>query len=33
MNCFAIRPARPAEPGDTIPVRGLRPLKLPFIMV
>ena len=33
MNCFAIRPARPAEPGDTISLRGLCPLKLPFDMV
>ena len=33
MNCFAIRPARPAEPGDTILIRGLCPLKLPFDIV
>ena len=30
MVCFANRPARPAEPGDTISLRGLRPLKLPL---
>ena len=29
MVCFANRPARPAEPGETIALRGLRPLKLP----
>jgi len=33
MVCFANRPARPAEPGDTISLRGLCPLKLPFDMV
>ena len=33
LNCFAIRPARPAKPCETISLRGLRPLKLPFDMV
>jgi len=33
MVCYANRPARPAEPGDTISLRGLRPLKLPFDLV
>ena len=33
MNCYAILPARPAKPGDTISVRGLCPLKLPWIFL
>lgn len=33
MNCSAIRPAHPAQPGDTMVVRELRPLKLRALTV